>query len=245
MKKAIILAALLLSSGATAALAQQGAYDQRPGLMITDEAPPVSPMMQKIAYLQGEWARIKYQVKGDDAQEKAFQKLDAEAAEISKTFPDKAEPKIWQAIILSTEAGVVGGLGALPKVKQAKKLLEAALKIDSNALEGSASTSLGSLYYQVPGWPIGFGDDKKAEQYLKSALSINPDGIDPNFFYGDYLVDQKRYSEALPVLEKALKAPDRPGRKVADEGRRGEIRALLAKARKKAGMPEEAKADYN
>ena len=48
----------------------------------------------------------------------------------------------------------------------------------------------GFPYYQVPGWPVGFGDDEKAEQLLKQALAINPTGIDPNFFYGDFLLDQ-------------------------------------------------------
>jgi hypothetical protein len=58
------------------------------------------------------------------------------------------------------------------------------MAIDPRALQGSAYTSLGSLYYQVPGWPIGFGDDKRAEAMLLKALEINPDGIDPNYFYG-------------------------------------------------------------
>ena len=35
--------------------------------------------------------------------------------------------------------------------------------------------------------------------------------------------------EALPYLEKALQAPPRPGRQIADTGRREEVRALLAK----------------
>ena len=39
-----------------------------------------------------------------------------------------------------------------------RRALEQALAIDATALEGSAFTTLGSLYYQVPGWPIGFGD---------------------------------------------------------------------------------------
>ena len=81
----------------------------------------------------------------------------------------------------------------------------------------------------MPGWPVGFGDDEKAEQLLKQALAINPDGIDPNFFYGDFLLDQGRKAEAKTYLDKALAAPARPGREVADEGRRMEIRDRLAK----------------
>ncbi|MEZ0223113.1 MAG: hypothetical protein ACAH83_01045 [Alphaproteobacteria bacterium] len=239
MKKSLIIAALLLSAGLAQA---QPVTASKPSLQVVTAQ--VSLVMEKVSALQAEWARIKYKVSGSDAQQKAFERLEADAAEVVRKFPGMAEPLIWQAIILSTEAGITGGISALPKVKQAKKLLEASLKIDATALDGSASTSLGSLYYQVPGWPIGFGDDKKAEQYLKAALRMNPEGIDPNFFYGDYLVQQKKYSDAVPVLEKALKAPDRPGREVADEGRRAEIRALLETARGKSGTTE-AKSQFN
>lgn len=107
------------------------------------------------------------------------------------------------------------------------------MAIDPQALAGSAYTSLGSLYYQVPGWPIGFGDDEKAEKMLTQALAINPDGLDPNYFYGDFLQRQKRYEEARAALEKALAAKDRPGRELADKGRRAEATALLQQVESK------------
>ncbi len=112
-------------------------------------------------------------------------------------------------------------------------MLEAAEAIDTNALDGSAHTSLGSLYYQVPSWPVGFGDDAEAEKQLKQALQINPTGIDPNFFYGDFLLQDDRYDEAKTYLERALQAPARPGRELADAGRRQEIKAALAKITEK------------
>ncbi|WP_349557978.1 hypothetical protein [Marinobacter sp. NFXS9] len=182
---------------------------------------------QDLLKVQRDWAHVNYEVKGDDAREKAFNDLVPEAEAFVKAYPDRAEPLIWQGIILSTYAGAKGGLGALGLVKDAKASLEKALKIDENALEGSAHTSLGSLYYKVPGWPISFGDDEKAEEHLRAALKINPNGIDPNYFYGDYLVDQDQPERAKVYLERALAAPDRPERPVADAGRRQEIQALL------------------
>ena len=182
---------------------------------------------ENLKLLQTRWAEINYQVPAAE-KETDFAKLSAQAATMVRQDP-AAELLIWQGIILSTYAGAKGGLGALDLVKQAKGSLEQAIKVDPAALDGSAYTSLGALYYQVPGWPVGFGDDEQAEVLLKKALTMNPDGIDPNYFYGDYLAREKRYSEARVVLEKALVAPDRPGREVADSGRRAEVKALLAK----------------
>ena len=178
--------------------------------------------------LQQQWEQIRYKTP-KEAQEPQLQQLLAEAQTLSSQHPGSAEVLIWQAIIESTYAGAKGGIGALSNAKNARKTLEQALAINPEALSGSAYTSLGSLYYQVPGWPLGFGDDKKALEYLKKGLAINPDGIDPNFFYGDYLFRKGDYAEAERSLNKALQAPPRPGRKLADEGRRGEIQQLLDK----------------
>lgn len=182
--------------------------------------------------IQTQWAQANYATP-EDEQEQAFEELVAQARKLTKQYPDSAGPMVWLAIVLSTDAGVTGGLGALGKVKEARHLLEAALQIDATVLNGSAYTSLGSLYYQVPGWPIGFGDDEKAESNLKKALAINPDGIDPNYFYGDFMLEQDNYSEAVRYLEKASAAPPRPDRPLADLGRKREISAKLAQARSK------------
>jgi tetratricopeptide (TPR) repeat protein len=178
--------------------------------------------------LQHRWAEINYQLPKEQ-REKAFASLSEQAHTAVAAEPKAAELHIWNGIILSTYAGAKGGLGALGLVKEAKVSLEQGLALDPHALSGSAYTSLGSLYYQVPGWPIGFGDDEKAEAMLKQALAINPDGIDPNYFYADYLTRAKRYAEAKVALEKALQAPVRPNRLSADAGRKQDIQALLSK----------------
>lgn len=183
---------------------------------------------EDIARLQHEWAQIKYQTPKDQ-QEKQFEQLTKEADQLVAQNPNRAEALIWHGIVEASYAGAKGGLGALSSVKSAKKSLEQALEIDSKALNGSAYTSLGSLYYQVPGWPIGFGDNKKALEYLKKGLEINPDGIDSNYFYGDYLFREGDLDGAERALRKALQAAPRKGREDADAGRRSEINQLLDK----------------
>jgi tetratricopeptide (TPR) repeat protein len=186
-----------------------------------------------VRQLQREWEEVKYRKPKAD-QEKAFEALAQTAGTVRAKYTDRADAEIWYGIIVSSYAGAKGGLGALSLAKDAKQAFEHALAVDPKALAGSAYTSLGSLYYQVPGWPIGFGDDKKAREMLEAALKLNPDGIDPNYFYGDFLYRKGDYAGARKALEHALKAPARPDRPLADEGRRNEIDELLAKIRDKS-----------
>ncbi|MBA4264179.1 MAG: hypothetical protein C0453_03775 [Comamonadaceae bacterium] len=199
-------------------------------LMLLAPLSHAAPVDEAVQELQQGWESIRYQAPANE-REKRFQTLATRARELSTSLQGRAEPLIWEGIIVSSLAGEKGGLGALPLVKQAKGLYEAALSIDPKALDGSAYNSLGVLYYKVPGWPIGFGNKTKADELLRQALSINPNGIDPNFFYAEYLVETKRPSEAVVYLERALKAPDRPGRSLADTGRREEVRQLLEKVK--------------
>lgn len=191
-----------------------------------------APVDDAVAELQREWEVIRYQVQPAE-REKRFEALAAKARQVSEGFAGRAEPLVWEGIIVSSWAGEKGGLGALGMVKQAKALYETAIQIDGNALDGSAYNSLGVLYYKVPGWPVGFGDKGKARELLQKALAINPKGIDPNFFFAEYLVETRHPDEAVAYLERALQAPPRPGRKLADEGRKEEARALLEKAKAK------------
>lgn len=183
---------------------------------------------QKLQGLQQQWAEINYRMP-PSGREQALTRLHAEAQRAIEESPASAELLIWRGIILASWAREKGGLGALDLAKQARASLEAALDLDPQALDGSAYTSLGSLYYQVPGWPIGFGNDSRAEELLQKALAINPEGIDPNYFYGDFLYRAKRYDEARAALLKAQGAVQRPGRELADAGRQEEIAALLDK----------------
>jgi tetratricopeptide (TPR) repeat protein len=183
----------------------------------------------EILHLQDEWAVANYKTTAGDTKVKAFEALAQRAATVSAHYPQRAEPLVWEGIVLSTYAGAKGGLGALSLAKQARVKLEKALQMDASALNGSVYTSLGTLYHKVPGFPLGFGDDKKARLYLEKAIAINPDGIDPNFFYGEYLLDTGKHEQAREYLQRALRAPAREGREVADAGRRQEVAALLQK----------------
>lgn len=121
-------------------------------------------------------------------------------------------------------------LHAMSYAKAARAMLEKAYSQDPSALSAGAPTSLGVLYYRVPGFPIGFGDKKKARALLEEAVNLAPDGMDANYFYADFLMTQKEYGAADKVLKHALELPVDSRRPLWDRHRRAVIKELIAKA---------------
>ncbi|EHR0758986.1 hypothetical protein KUH14_003696 [Vibrio parahaemolyticus] len=179
--------------------------------------------------VQKKWAECQYSTPDGDEKEQCFHRAIAKTSIYLDREPGNPELTVWLAINKASLAGAQGGLGALSLAKEAKSLLEGVIATSPQTLDGSAYTSLGSLYYKVPGWPIGFGDDDKAEEMLKKALEINPKGIDPNYFYGDFLAEEGRDKEAKVYLTRAMLATPRPDRPLADKGRKLEIEATLGR----------------
>ena len=187
-----------------------------------------SAEMPEVREIQTEWARLYYMDEFLNQNYRELQTLAERANQLAMDHPQNPEVLVWDAIVLSTLAEKKGGLGALSLVKEARRKLEQAETIDAEVLGGSVYASLGSLYSKVPGWPIGFGDDDTAEQYFNKALAINPDGLDINYFYAEYLVDQGKDELALRHLDRALNAPPMADRPVADRGRRQQALKLRA-----------------
>jgi tetratricopeptide (TPR) repeat protein len=192
-----------------------------------------APFTAELTRIQQSWEQANYQTANAEEKRNQLEALTARSESFARKYPQRAEPLVWEGIVLSTYAGAKGGLGALSLAKKSRDCLLEATRIDPAALKGSAFTSLGALYFKVPGWPIGFGDHDKASEFLNKGLAQNPDGMDPNYFLGEFLYEQGEYSRSLQHLQKALAAPPRPDRPVADAGRRAEIDALMAKVRTK------------
>jgi hypothetical protein len=182
-------------------------------------------MAPGLAELRHAWAKVYYQTPADQ-QVAQFAALKDRADALVMQHPGAAEPLILKAIILSTYAEAKGSLDALSLVEAARDAALQAAKIDDKAVDAGAYTVLGVLYYKVPGWPIGFGSNKKARGYLDRALAIAPDAIDVNYFTGDFLLeegDKADRKKAKAFLEKALQAKPRPGREDEDAGRKRDI----------------------
>ncbi len=179
-----------------------------------------------ISELQHGWARALYQTP-QDRLDAGYRELATRAAQVTARYPGEVEAMVWEAIVLSSYAEFQNGLGALGKLKKAKALLLAAEELNATAMSGTIPMVLGVIHYKAPGWPLSFGDQRKAREYLQAALRINPDGIDQNFYYGEFLLQQRDLDNAASYLNKALRAAPRAGREDADLGRRAEIERML------------------
>jgi tetratricopeptide (TPR) repeat protein len=179
------------------------------------------------------WAHVKFEVTDTDLQQKQIADLARQAAALIPKYPGKAEPIIWQGILLSEGASMANEAGSMFTARslayKARDVLLQAEKMDPAALDGGAPTSLGVLYYRVPHFPIAFGDTEKARRYLEEAMRYAPDGMDANYFYGDFLMQEKDYPDAIRVWKHALSLPPNTTRPLWDQSRRLVIQQALAK----------------
>lgn len=194
MKKTTIVVILLLMSGVSLA----------------------NNIMLEINTIESQWARIYYD-QNTRQKKVGYPVLLKKIQSLSDEYPEAIEPKIWEALVIATNAEFESPFSALDSINVAKKILEETIQKNPVALDGAAFVILGTLYYMTPGWPISFGDEGRAEQLLKRGLEINPASIDSNYFYADYLLSQNKITEAQRYFKLAINSPSRPEQQYADE----------------------------
>jgi tetratricopeptide (TPR) repeat protein len=177
--------------------------------------------------IESAWASIYYKLPKSQ-QEAAYDALLTKAEQLAVQFPNTAEPLFWQALVIATHAELQDGFTALKAIHKSRDLLLEAIKINPQTANGSAYVTLGTLYYMVPSWPIAFGDAEKAEKMFLAALKINPNSIDANYFYGDFLLAKNKSAQAQSYFEKALSAPSRKDQAFADNKLKDEVKLALA-----------------
>jgi hypothetical protein len=98
--------------------------------------------------------------------------------------------------------------GFMASMRESTRLesdLNKALELDEEAMNGFAQSFLGSWLASKP-----FGDKELGEQYMLKGLSIDPEGVMPNFLYGAYLSAEGEKKDAIQHLQKAKSAGIRP-----------------------------------
>lgn len=184
----------------------------------------------EVVKLRQDWAVAKYQTPRKQ-QDDAFKSLIARGEQIVRKHPRNAEAHMWLGTINATYASVKGGMGALKYAKAARSHLEQGLQLDHTAEKGFGYAVLGSLYARLPGWPVAFGDKKKAEKHLQMAIKLDPNGRDSNYYYGDFLAEMGNAKGAMYHLNRAKQTKIRKGYEVQDKGRLTEIEESIAKLR--------------
>lgn len=182
--------------------------------------------------IEAEWASIYYSTP-KSKQGPAYAQLLDKTTNLARQHPDAAEPIFWQAVLKATYADQQDAFSALGAIHEAHDLLIKAIKINPKTMGGSAYVTLGTLYYMAPKWPISFGDDDAAKQMLETALKINPDGIDVNYFYGEFLLLHNKLNDAAIYLERAAAAPARAEQLYADNQLKAEARLALQNTQKR------------
>jgi tetratricopeptide (TPR) repeat protein len=176
--------------------------------------------------IESEWASIYYNTP-KQKQESAYTRLLDKTINLSKQYPNNAEPIIWEAIVKATNADHQDAISALEAIHVARDLLLKAIEISPQAMNGSAYVTLGTLYYMAPKWPIGFGDEETAQKMLQTALKINPNGIESNYFYGDFLLSNNKLNEAEIYFKRAMALPVRKEQSYSDNQLKEQARLAL------------------
>jgi tetratricopeptide (TPR) repeat protein len=185
------------------------------------------PLAAPLRQLEVKWETIKFTVPEGDRQTRQMDALGAEADALAAKFPDRVEALIWDGILTSERASMASAFSALSLANRARDTLERAYRMNPTALDAGAPTSLGVLYYRVPGFPIGFGDNAKARKLLEQAIAAAPDGLDAWYFYGDFLMSRGEYARARDAFLHALSIPTHTDRPLWDENRRLVIKEKL------------------
>ena len=180
-----------------------------------------------------EWARAKYLSKDDSERKEKMEAVGAKADALVTKYPGRVEALIWDGIVTSERASLASVFSALGYANKARDLLNEAYKMDPKALDAGAPTSLGVLYYRVPGFPIAWGDKDRARQLLEEAIRNAPRGRDAHYFYADFLYEQGEYAKAEQVLKAGLALPPHPERPVWDQYFPKVMEGLLLKVHSK------------
>ncbi len=197
--------------------------------------PALAALPDDLRDIAQSWASARYEASGDERKTKLTQLIKTADAFVLK-YPDAADSHLWAGVVRCSLAEIESKLVALSLVKECRNKLEQALVLDPNAEDGYAYGVLGTLYAKVPGWPLAFGDKKKADELLQKGLSVAPNGMNTNYFYAKFLYEQGDTARARHYIERALNAepPYPPEQSLPVAVRQREIRELNEKLKTEA-----------
>jgi tetratricopeptide (TPR) repeat protein len=203
-------------------------------LTVWSACPPTGPpnLDAEFASIAQGWDEARYGISDERTQIVALGLLTVQLASLAERYPCDARIRVWQGVILAGEADDSDWIDALRLAGEARSVLQS---VSGAPLDRDATimreVTLGALYAQAPPFPISFGDAREAEAHFRRALAVDPNGLEPNYYFADFLFRQHRYREANTVAQTALRAAPRANRDLGDRGERGDLTELLAAIR--------------
>lgn len=138
-----------------------------------------------------------------------------EAGERARRLEAKrVEGHYWYAVTLGGWGIAKGVLNALSSAGPMRDALSEAIKIDAKYHFAGPLRVRGRLYYKLPGI-ISFGDNQKAAEDLKKAISLAPDIKLNHIYMAEVQSKVQTKADALKTLDYAKTLPDIVG--VAEE----------------------------
>lgn len=168
--------------------------------------------MARLSYYSGFFGMPKDST--NDDRMSVFQ-VGVEAGERARRLDSKrVEGHYWYAVTLGGWGIAKGVLNALSSAGPMRDALTEAIKIDPKYHFAGPLRVRGRLYYKLPGI-ISFGDNQKAAEDLKKAISLAPDIKLNHIYMAEVQSKIQTKADALKTLDYAKTLPDIVG--VAEE----------------------------
>ena len=119
-----------------------------------------------------------------------------------KLQPEAIEGHFWYGCSVGTYSDGVSILTAMREglKNKTQEALEKSYQIDKRYRDGAPIKALGRFWFVLP-WPMANKD--KSYKLLSEFQKLNPSDAEGQVFLAEVLIDRKKVSEALPLLEKA------------------------------------------
>lgn len=166
-----------------------------------------------------------------DAGRKTLERGIAAGKQAAMIAPDRPQGHFWMAANMGALAESYGSRQGLKYRGAIKDALERVAQIDPAFQKGSAYSALGRWYHMVPG--LFGGSESKSEEYLRKALTYDPEGILPHFYLAETLFERDKDAEGIEELKKVIAAPRNPDFDPEDREFQGKAAAELAKRSRK------------
>lgn len=182
-----------------------------------------------------EFDAVQFEMTAGEDKVRALEVVLSHAAELQKRFPNRAEPLCWEGWTLIAQSEAMQGFGILDKREEAIAKLKAAVAIDQGVYNGAPYISLGNLHFlqSLFPFPLRHGGKDEARVFFRKALKMNPNGLEANSHYANFLIADGDFASALQHATLAANSPPLVDRGKADQSLRWQAHRLIEESREK------------